>query len=598
MANLKKVLFALGFLVLTQVFANAQDFLLRSDSLRELLQTRYARLSAERIRIVKELLSRALPGEPTFDSLQNALIQQAEESRDRFFLCMTYEMVADAYLSYYQKSEYYEKGKVYADKCMQIATESGLNNFKVAALLSYAQYDRSTTQFQKALDYNNQAISLASSMESDSLLSVAYSSIADTWELLSNKLSEFQALINQREFAEKSRIPFLINDSYLNLGRFYEETNDYEKAKDFYTLSLERARLGEQRTQVFLSLIFIGQVFLKQKMEALGILYYNRAQQYIDSLGIPNLKLRIYFDVLNYYFNNQDPGRGIAYLKSHPELTAFIQSYGISYQLNKLYAEVQNREGRYDSALYFLRIAAPFEYGQKANYREKYNFSLQLASVLKRMDKLGEEKKFLLLAKEYADSSQDLNHLKEISLELDSFSMRIRNAQTYLQQYNIYKDSLESLARQRDVLNIEIENTNKRAEQQKLAEAESKRLRNNVEYLGITAALATVFIILVILGVFKISPGVIRALGFFAFIFLFEFIVLLLDTQIHELTGGEPWKVLGVKIVIIAMLLPLHHWLEERMLHYLTHKAHHIKPKIFDKKQGPPPGTQGPVSQS
>ena len=101
--------------------------------------------------------------------------------------------------------------------------------------------------------------------------------------------------------------------------------------------------------------------------------------------------------------------------------------------------------------------------------------------------------------------------------------------------------------------------------------------------MGITAVIATVFIILVLLGVFKMSPAIIRGLGLLTF-FLFEFIVLLLDDQIQEITHGEPWKVLAVKIFIISMLLPLHHWLEKKMLHYLTFKAHMIKSKLFNKK--------------
>jgi hypothetical protein len=152
-----------------------------------------------------------------------------------------------------------------------------------------------------------------------------------------------------------------------------------------------------------------------------------------------------------------------------------------------------------------------------------------------------------------------------------------KNGEHYLSLYNLYRDSLESLAKQKDLLNIEIGNANKRLIQEKEAELAATRIRNNLEYLGITAAIVTVFIILVLFGVFKISPAVIRALGFFAFIFLFEFIVLLLDEQIHEFTHGEPWKILGVKIVIISLLLPLHHWMEEKMHHYLTHKVPKIK---------------------
>ncbi|MEI2748753.1 MAG: hypothetical protein V9E88_08355 [Ferruginibacter sp.] len=71
---------------------------------------------------------------------------------------------------------------------------------------------------------------------------------------------------------------------------------------------------------------------------------------------------------------------------------------------------------------------------------------------------------------------------------------------------------------------------------------------------------------------FKISKGTIKTIGFFAFIFLFEFIILLADNQIHHWTHGEPWKIILIKIGLIAILLPLHHWLEEKVIHHLTNK--------------------------
>lgn len=42
--------------------------------------------------------------------------------------------------------------------------------------------------------------------------------------------------------------------------------------------------------------------------------------------------------------------------------------------------------------------------------------------------------------------------------------------------------------------------------------------------------------------------------------------------MIHDLTHGEPWKVLAIKIGLIAILSPLHHKLEEKVIHYLTTK--------------------------
>jgi hypothetical protein len=583
-----KYSFLLLLFILGGYFTQAQNFFFREDSLQTLLKTEYASLSTSRILIISELMSHHLPDEPLFDSLKNLLIEESENSRNRTYICLSYSQISKSYLNYYNRLDYYEKGKPYADKCLQVANESGLDGYKVSAYLLYARYYLNIAQNQKALDYNNQAISLASAIGSDSLLCQSYSSISNTWNALANKLSEFQALLNARNFAEKSKNHTLIAQSLYELGNFYESVNDYEKAKDYYTICKNEAQEWNESVFVFNSLRALGRTHLHQKNEKLGIFFYDRAIMYGDSLGIGNLKLQIYLDLLNYYFNISDPLKGFAYMAQHPELMEFIRKFGIEYQVNKLYAVLESTKNKYDSALYYLNLALPFEYGQKGNFSEKYEFAEQVAGVYQDMHKYPEEYKTLLLANKFADSSQNIYFKKEVVLNLDSVSYLLGNykiSQQYLSQYNLYRDSIESLSKQKDLLSIEIQNANKMAEQQKKDEEEKRRTRNNIEYMGITAVIATVFIILVALGVFKISPAIIRALGFFAFIFLFEFIVLLLDDQIQILTNGEPWKVLVVKIFIISLLLPLHHWLEKKMTHYLTYKAHTIKSKIFNKKQ-------------
>jgi hypothetical protein len=585
--GVKKYAFSLGLLLLSSAALKAQKFYFPEDSLFSLLKTRYASLSQDRIMIASELKSRHLPEDPVFDSLKNAMIEESENSRDRNLMEMSYEEIAKTYLNYYARRDYSEIGKTYADKCLQVANESGLDIYKVASFFLYARYYLNTSQNQKALDYNNQAISVASAIGSDSLMCLAYSSIANTWDVLANKLSQFQALLNERDFAEKSKLHFLIVRAFYDLGGFYESAEDYEKAKDFYTQSLEKGREWADARDVFSSLRALGRTHLSQKNEQLGISYYNKALNYGDSLHIEILKLQIYLDLLNYYFNTSDPAKGFTYLNSHPQLMEFIKKIGVEYQVNKLYAFLESSRNKNDSALYYLKIALPIEYGQKGNYKEKFQFTWQMARVYKDMKNYQEQKDALLLARRFADSSQNLYDLRDISLQLDSVYYLLgdfKHSQDYLIEYNVFRDSLETLSKQKDLLNIEIENANKRSLQEKVQQEEATRIRNNLEYLRITAVIATIFIILVLLGVFRISPAVIKGLGFFAFIFLFEFIVLLLDSQIHEITHGEPWKVLGIKIFIITLLLPLHHWLEEKMLHYLTFKAHMIKSRIFAKK--------------
>ena len=58
--------------------------------------------------------------------------------------------------------------------------------------------------------------------------------------------------------------------------------------------------------------------------------------------------------------------------------------------------------------------------------------------------------------------------------------------------------------------------------------------------------------------------------GFFAFLMFFEFIFLIFKKNIYAITHGEPWMDLLFMIALAAILLPLHHWLEHKVLHYLT----------------------------
>ena len=576
----------LSFIILYTKNTSAQYELLKNDSLINLLMHKYTSISMQKINIAYELMTRTLPGQPAFDSLRNELINEAETSRNRQLMCEVYNRCAQAYLNYFNKYEYAEKAKNYIDNCMSVANESGLDVDKVSALIKYAAFYRFSSEKQKALDYNNQAIALATSLSNDSLLCEAYTSISGTWDVLGNKLSRFQSLLTAREFAEKSADHYLITNSYINIASFYRETEQYEKCKDYYTLAIEKGRDWNEWPIVLNGMRGIGQSYAAEHKTDMGLMWYNKAMTLADSLGFKAYKLNINLDLLNYYFNNESPQKGLAYLYSHPEVLKFINDFGISYELNKLYAANKENLKQYDSALYYMKIAAPYEYAQAQNYSEKFYFTSEWANILKEMGNKDEVKEKLLLAKSFADSAGDFDKLEDASKQLDSAYFAIgdyKNAYYYYSRYNYYKDTLDALGRQKDILNIEIENTNKRAEQQKTEEESRLRRRDNIEYMGITAAIATIFIVLVLFGVFRMSPAVIKALGFFAFIFLFEFITLLLDTQIHAITHGEPWKILAIKIILIAMLLPLHHWLEERMLHYLTSKAHRLR--FFGKDQ-------------
>ncbi|NJO25384.1 MAG: hypothetical protein HC867_05825 [Bacteroidia bacterium] len=132
------------------------------------------------------------------------------------------------------------------------------------------------------------------------------------------------------------------------------------------------------------------------------------------------------------------------------------------------------------------------------------------------------------------------------------------------------KDSLNMLGKEEDLLQLQIADEQQRQARLDAEAMEKKKQRHRFQFLAITIGIAVLFVVLVMMGMFKVSATTIRILGFFAFIMLFEFLFLIFKKQFYGFTQGEPWKDLMLMIGLAAILLPLHHWLEHRVITYLT----------------------------
>ena len=119
-------------------------------------------------------------------------------------------------------------------------------------------------------------------------------------------------------------------------------------------------------------------------------------------------------------------------------------------------------------------------------------------------------------------------------------------------------------------MQIEVADEQQRQERIDREKIEKKRKRDNIQYMLIVLGIAGLFIVMVMMGMFKVSATTIKLIGFFTFLMFFEFIFLIFKKNIYGFTQGEPWKDLMFMIGLAAILLPLHHWMEHRVIHYLT----------------------------
>ena len=151
--------------------------------------------------------------------------------------------------------------------------------------------------------------------------------------------------------------------------------------------------------------------------------------------------------------------------------------------------------------------------------------------------------------------------------------------------YYKYKDSIDKLKKENELAQIEAFDEQQRAERIRLEQQEAKEKRIRVQYMGIVIGIGVLFVALVMMGWFKVSANTIRAIGFFSFLLFFEFIFLVFKKNIYGLTHGEPLYDLAFMIALAAILVPLHHWLEHKVIHFLT--SHHMLKlrRVFSRKE-------------
>jgi uncharacterized membrane protein YkgB len=220
------------------------------------------------------------------------------------------------------------------------------------------------------------------------------------------------------------------------------------------------------------------------------------------------------------------------------------------------------------------------------------NFYLQLGRFY---DKAGETEnaiKYYMIAKEAAERNAVLEIATTAAKHLDSMYIRkgdFKSASTYNGIYYKYRDSSEKLNKEKELAQVQADDELQQQIKKQKEEEEAKRRKNNIQYMAIIIGIIVLFITLVVLGMFKVSASLIKAIGFFVFLLFFEFIFLLFKKNIYSITHGEPWKDLAFMIALAAILVPLHHWLEHKVLHYLTSHNRltldgaNIKKKLFKR---------------
>lgn len=528
------------------------------------------------------------------------LIALAEESRNR-------GLMIRAYMSNGYRCSFFSGQKVFLhrsiefyQKALTIARRESMEEEVGEAQLKLATVHLAIPDKDKALDYVTQAFSLISTLDNDSLKTEAHIVYGNVYLARNKKTLALIEYLNGLRIAESTKQKKgkseVLRNCYLNLSNFYGGIEEYDKAIDYSMLAfkqLENITTKNVPYQRAIDINNLGNLYAAKKNYDLAIDYFQRSIAMADSLKFSSLKVPGYVSLLNQYLEMNQPAKALAFMNSAPgqNLQRFLLAFKMVGVIDNAYAVIYSELGNYDSARVRFARAANY-YEQQATGYTTISFYSQLARFYKRT---GEDKKaidYYLKVKEMGEKNGSLQFVERSALELDSLYARTGNYQLASQYSSIhyqYKDSIEKINKEKELAQVEAADEQRRQERLAQEKAEKDRRRNNIQYMAITLGIVLFFIVLVILGMFKVSATTIKMIGFFAFLMFFEFIFLIFKKKIYAITHGEPWKDLLFMIGLAAMLLPLHHWVEEKVIHYLTSHnrltaaGRHLKRKLFGR---------------
>jgi tetratricopeptide (TPR) repeat protein len=503
-------------------------------------------------------------------------IFMAEESRNREMMAKAARIAGSIYSQMSGIKEYSEKAQSYLKQALAICKkERGMEQEKISCNMMMARFLRNTGKTQEAKKCNEEAMRVADETGNDSLVVVTRLGYGRTQLAAGEKLDAFKTFLYAQELADKSKHPnkdWMQILSYNSLAGFYESIEDYDRAIDYQYKSLDYAKKNNNVSDIFGTLNNIGATYTAAKKYDAAKNIYGQVIHLADSLKRPDNKIQGQIGFVNTLISGPDSKESLKYLETHTEIKALFERLHMEYQLDFGMGQVYTILKKQDSARYYFNKSVPV--------LEKLSSVASLPAIYLTYSKFlyesGEYNRainYLVKAKTINDSTGNKDSNKDYYEMLDSCYQKTgdyKQAFYYKDLFTKAKATLEEKSKQKDVLALEIDAETRRKERLEKEEEEAVRQRHNWQYMGIVLGIITMFIILSSLGLFRVSPKWIRVLGFISFIFLFEFIILLADKWIHHITHGEPLYILAIKVVLIAILLPLHHFLEHKLIHYIT----------------------------
>ena len=516
------------------------------------------------------------------DSLaRNTLHQQlviAEIANNKNLMLLSLFGDATSRISYAASSLEFDKCISFIESGIDYAESNGLRDYVVLGYLRLSDILRKRGDNTQALSNAVLALSNLKDVDSDSIKALTYLGLGNAYLALGKAETACFNYNNAFDFATKIPSVTLQSKTYHCLSEMYRYLGDSTEAHLELNKSVELNRSNNNQPGLLNDYIDLARLTDKKEYidKAIELAWLQNDSYY---LLISKRIMLAYYQVAM-----KDANKALQFLETEPDLKMTYINSGIG----NYYRAIGNcyfYAGIADSALRYYQLAEP-EILKQTDPSGNMVIFYQLGDTYALAGNHGMAITYYHKALQLSETLEDEENMAGISAKLSNcyeLQKDFKNAFLFAKRTTALNEQLRAASEDRKIALLGVARENRKHELELLQKEKQENAKMNIQYMFITLVIVIVFFIMLIIGSFTVSKMMIKMMGYFFFISVFEFIVLLIDSLFlaHHL-HNQPLKLWIVKIFLIAMLVPLQHFLEHRVTELLSSKK--IKPHLTFKK--------------
>ena len=333
------------------------------------------------------------------------------------------------------------------------------------------------------------------------------------------------------KIASKPDLGYLYN----NIAYIYKENKSYDAALNYYHRAFEINLKENDVSAISLNLGQMAMIFLAQGKEDSAESYLKNSLQYANQSGLPNYQTTAYSRFGEYFIQTMQYNKALSYYQN--ALTIAQKSHyeekvaSISIKIAQIYFQLQQLQ----DAEVILK-----EWTPKLEKNENYKLLLHAYELQYK------------IATQHNDIEKAAKSLRLVN-QLQSDNQKRQNQEEFQKiqtSFNIEKD-------------IQLQ---KQLANEAFLKAKMEQNQTNfIIYLIIITFFVILLLIYFILNQQKMPAFVINTTAFVLILFIFEFILLLVDPYKENYVQNSPWLLFLFNIATAALLSPLHAFLKKRL---------------------------------